>query len=164
MGLFRSRKPKLTREQSLASYPVVNQLVKYEELENGETRLQIPRRNTGYVRLLAKIMKLPRYRNLVLDELGTFVIKLCDGEHTVKQIIDLFSGKYKLNAREAEVSMIQYFKMLTQRGILLLAVPVEKDAPGDKPATDETDETGKAPKGGRNSGWKARKGKRRKKR
>jgi len=162
MGLFRSKKQKLSREQSFSAYPVINQLIKYETNDAGELVLQIPRRDTGMAKLMARTFKLPAHRSIVLDELGTFVLNHCDGEHTVKDIIAAFSKKYRLNRREAEVSMIQYFKMLTKRRIIALAVPVSEDAGGNSSGNGENASDKSSSK--QRQSWKHRKKIRQKKR
>jgi hypothetical protein len=147
----------------MGAYPVVNQLVKWEENADGVIVLHIPRRMTGMARFMIKTFKVPTHRRVELDELGTFVLRLCDGEHTVRQIIGQFSRHYRLNPREAEVSMIQYLKILAQRGIIGLAVPTEPGTGGTGPASGgESRSETRSSSGG---GWKKRKrGPRRKKR
>jgi hypothetical protein len=124
-GLFgkkKSDRPPLSREQSLSARPVVNSLVKVEKDEEDNAVLQIPRRDTAMSRLVARVFKLSPYRQLTLDELGTFVIELCDGRHTVREIVDKFRKRFKLNQREAELSMRKFLRTLAEKSIIGLVV------------------------------------------
>ncbi len=118
----KDEKPPLDREQSLSARPVLNSLVKLEKDENGKAVLHIPRRDTGMSRMVARVFKLSPYKRLTLDELGTFTIELCDGRHTVRQIVDKFQKRYKLNRREAELSMRKFLRSLAERSIIGLVI------------------------------------------
>lgn len=125
MRLLRRRKrklPKLDREQSLSAKPVLNRLVKVDRAGNGNIVLQIPRRDTAMARMVARVFKMTPYRRLTLDELGTFVIELCDGEHTVRRIVDKFAKRFKLNQRESELSTGEFLRVLARRSIIGLVV------------------------------------------
>lgn len=118
---FRRRKP-LSREQSLASIPVRNQAIEAEETEDGEIRLVIPLRQTWWARLLARAFYVPRTRRVALDEVGSFVWRLCDGKHNVRQIIQALCQRYRLHRKEAEVSVVAYLRQLARKGIIGIAV------------------------------------------
>ena len=118
---FRRRKP-LSREQSLASIPVRNQAIEAEETEDGEIRLVIPLRQTWWARLLARAFYVPRTRRVALDEVGSFVWRLCDGNHNVRQIIQALCQRYRLHRKEAEVSVVAYLRQLARKGIIGIAV------------------------------------------
>lgn len=125
MGLFRHGKPDLpdlTREQSLGARPVLNRLVKVERSEDGNVILQIPRRDSALARLLAKVFKMSPYRQLALDQIGTFVLELCDGEYTVRQIVDKLAETYTLSRREAELSLGEFLRMLARRSLIGLVI------------------------------------------
>jgi hypothetical protein len=51
-----------------------------------------------------------------LDEVGSFVWNLCDGEHPVSALVEALVERYKLGKREAEVSLTTYLKQLGKRG------------------------------------------------
>jgi hypothetical protein len=129
MGLFRKKEPKarLDRRQSMSARPVLNRLVKVERGEDGNAILQVPRADNMMVRWVSRSFKLPPYKKVALDELGTFVIEHCDGEHTVRDVVDMFAKKYRLNRREAEVSMSTFLRDLARRSIIGLVV---EKAPG----------------------------------
>jgi hypothetical protein len=156
----RSSKPQISRQESLTAYPLLNRLVKIEEADDGTVLLHVPRKLTGMNRLVIQLFRLPSYRRIELDKLGSFVLKLCDGEHTVKDIVGRLRAEFHLSAREAEVSIVQYLKMLAQRGIIGLAVRTE---PSGGPDDTEKPEPAPSSKRRRGSSWKQRKRHRRKK-
>lgn len=124
---FRRRPKSLTREQSLGSVPLRNEVIEAERTDDGEVRLIIPRRERWWVRSLGRLFYIPKQRPLTLDEIGSFVWELCDGKHTVRQIIKALSKRYRLHRKEAEVSVVAYLRQLTKRGIIGIAVLKERD-------------------------------------
>ena len=129
MALFGKGKklpaPRLNRKQVLAAIPVLNPLVTIERDEQGNTVLNIPRKRAGIVQLVARVFRLPLYKKIQLDELGTYAIELCDGSNTLAELIARFAQKFKLNRREAEVSMTSYLQTLAKRGIIVFGIPKE---------------------------------------
>ncbi len=119
--------PELDREEAMDSVPVVNQLITVEYDAEDNAVLNVPRKRTKMLKWMAKIFRIPPYKQIELDELGTYTIELCDGEHTVSEIIDKFADQYDLNHREAEVSMLSYLKTLSKRGIVAFSVPEEDE-------------------------------------
>jgi hypothetical protein len=101
----------------------MNQLVSMEHNAAGNAVLNLPRKRTAMVRLIAKVFKLAPYKQIELDELGTCVVELCDGTNTVADITAEFSERFQLSRRETEVSMLSYLKSLAKRGIIGFAVP-----------------------------------------
>jgi hypothetical protein len=114
--------PGLDRDRSLQARPVLNRLVRVEHDEAGHAVLHVPRKRTTLVKLVTRYFKLPPYRRVGLDELGTFVIDLCDGEHTVEDIVDKFKKRFKLKHREAELTMRKFLRELAERSIIGLIV------------------------------------------
>ncbi len=62
--------------------------------------------------------RMPETRAVELDELGSFVWGMCDGENTVDKIIKSVSARYKLNRREVEMSVATYLQMLADRNFI----------------------------------------------
>ena len=129
LSLFKKKKdtPELDREQSMQSVPVLNQLITVEYDAEDNAVLNVPRKRTTMVKLMAKLFRLPPYKQIELDELGTYTIELCDGEHTVEQMIEEFADRFDLSHREAEVSMLSFLETLAKRGIIAFALPEESD-------------------------------------
>lgn len=132
MGLFdfftknNDEGAELNREKSMDSVPVINQLITVEYDAEDNAVLNVPRKRTKMVKWMAKLFRLPPYKEIELDELGTYTIELCDGEHTVSEIIEEFADRFDLNHREAEVSMLSYLQTLSKRGIIAFSVPEEE--------------------------------------
>ena len=132
--MFGKRQPKLTREQSLASVPVRNAAIREECREDGTLLLRVPIRRTGVWKALGRVLNVPEAdRRVELDELGTFVWELCDGKTDVRAIIERFSRRFKLNRKEAEVSMVAYLRTLARRR--LVGIMVAESTPASKPAS-----------------------------
>jgi len=113
----------LTREQSLSALPVRNTLVEYCRTEEGEIEISIPRREDLIGKLMALAFFVPKKRKVVLEAIGTAVWEMCDGEHTVSQMIDVLEKQLKLTRREVEVSLTEYLRKLGKRRLIAFAVP-----------------------------------------
>ena len=117
---------RFSRDDVMKSHPVRNSLVKWEKSENGEVSLVVPQKETLWVKVVSKIFMLPRSRVVVLDEVGSSVWVMCDGHNTIDTIVRALSNKYKLTRKEAETSLLAYFRKLGKRGIVGFAVPKQK--------------------------------------
>ena len=127
MLLGRKRKVKgLTRREALSALPVRNQILKAETTPEGELTLTVPRRADWVGKLLASVFAVPKERKIVLDRVGADIWEMCDGQNTVEQIIARLSRIYKLNRKEAEVSLTAYLRQLGRRGLIGFAVPKPK--------------------------------------
>ena len=127
---FRKKGPVLSREQSMAAMPIRNPMLEVEMDDEGQVHLSIPRKDKWWVKLLARVVYVPKRRRIALDELGSYVWELCDGKTTVRTVIDKFAKKYKLNRKEAEISMVTYLKQLAKKGIIGLQVPQDVSSGG----------------------------------
>jgi len=122
--LFR-KKPKLTREQSLSAIPVRNQAIKVDRDDAGLVSISIPRRKAWWVDALARVFYVPDAKKIGLDEIGSYVWDLCDGTRDVRTVIAEFAKKYKLNRKEAELSMLTYLKQLGKKRLIALMIKEE---------------------------------------
>lgn len=120
--------PKITRQQILAARPVRNGSLEWvRELPKGADEnapevvlLKVPRRRDKMGNFFAKIFKLPEFRKVELDEIGSEVWERCDGNHNVEAITKAISEKYNLNRRQSETSVTAYLKMLAERRFIAL--------------------------------------------
>ena len=117
MRLFR-RRPRVTPEQILGSRPVRNEGVRVEETEEGGLRIVAQRRNDWWIRVLTAVLPIPRERRIELDAVGKQVWEMCDGEHTLRDIIEMFQERHKLTRMEAEWSLRNYLKDLGKRNLV----------------------------------------------
>ena len=128
MGIFATRnKTKLSREAMLDSRPTRNDLIEWEETDDGEVQVIVTRQDNWKIRLLSKVFYIPKQRKITLDELGSEVWDMCNGSTTVAQMIENLSLKYQLNRKEAEVSLLTYLKSLGEKRFIGFALE-----PGEK--------------------------------
>ncbi|HCQ01189.1 MAG TPA: hypothetical protein DIT99_11065 [Candidatus Latescibacteria bacterium] len=122
MAFFRKKSPSLPRRELLRSKPIRNSRLKWEENTDGEVVLAIPRRRTWWLNLVSRVFYVPSKRTVVLDEIGSWLWSLCDGQNTVDHVITTVRERYKLERKEAEVSTLTYLKQLMEKGLIGLAV------------------------------------------
>ncbi|WP_250645568.1 PqqD family protein [Salidesulfovibrio onnuriiensis] len=60
----------------------------------------------------------PMQKQLELDEIGSFVWGLFDERRTVREIVEVFMDRYKVQRREAVLSVTEFIRMLGQRGLV----------------------------------------------
>ena len=119
------RKPKIDRKEALGIVPVRHPLVKWERNDSGEVVLRIPMRDDRTARAVKAIIKavkmakeLPETRQVGLDEVGSYVWELCDGERDINAIVLGVSREYKLTRREAEASVTMFIQTLTKKNLI----------------------------------------------
>lgn len=113
----------MSREQVMGSRPLRNSLLEWATTEDGKVVITIPRRQDAVGRLASMLFHVPKTRQLVLDdEVGSSVWQICDGEHSLKQIVDFLCVKYKLTRKEAEVSVTEFLRQLGKRRLVGFAI------------------------------------------
>ena len=123
-GLLKRRKqPRLTKDDLLASRPVLNQAVKWYLNDEQVIQIDIPRRETLWVNLLSKVIYTPEKRTIALDEVGTTVWQMIEQGKTVSTMIKQLATQFKLNRREAEASLIEYLRTLAKKKLVGFEVP-----------------------------------------
>ncbi len=122
---LRQPSPQITRRQALAIKPLHNPNLEWKYNEEGHVVAMLPRKGGPTGKLVNFFLTVPEERPVILDEVGSFVWKMCDGERSVEQISKALSDEYKLTPREVEVSLNEYLRMLAKRGMILVAVPQE---------------------------------------
>ena len=116
-------KPQLTKEDLLASRPVLNQAVKWYLNDEQVIQIEIPRRDVWWVKALAKLFYTPEKRTIALDEVGTKVWQMAERRMTVRAMIGQLAKEYRLNRREAEASLIAYLRTLAKKNLIGFEVP-----------------------------------------
>lgn len=124
-GLRIKKRPDVDRGKILEAFPLRNQLITWEMDDKGEASLVIPQKDKLLVRLTSKLFMLPDKRVVVLDSIGAFVWEMCDGEHTISQIIKALQKKHQLTRKEAETSLFTFIKQLGKRNFIGFAIPTE---------------------------------------
>lgn len=112
--------PQIDRRQSLAGVPVLNQQVSYAADATGRLVINIKlRRREGF---LGRFQPPVLERNVRLDEIGAFVFKLIDNQRSTLEIVNSFLAKYRVNRREATLSVAAFLKSLAEKGIISIAI------------------------------------------
>ena len=117
--------PALTREQAMQAWPVRNPALKVHVADDDAVTIELPRRKDWMGGVLGFLFSVPQAKPVQLDEVGSLVWNLCDGDHTVRDIVGALVDEYKLNRREVEVSLTEYLQTLAKRGMVGFAVPRE---------------------------------------
>lgn len=105
--------------------PVRNPVVEWQTSGEHHVEVTVRRPKSARSDVAAKIFVVPEKKKYKLDEIGTFVWGLCDGEHTCKEIVDSLCRKYKYLRREAELSLMSYMQTLSSRNLVGFAKPPE---------------------------------------
>ena len=121
-GWVKAKPPVINREQSLAGIPMVNEGVRAQPREGDAARLELVirlRRGGGF---LARFMPPTLERRVKLDELGSFVFQQIDGQRNVREMVDAFLARYRVNRREAELSTVEFIRSLAQRQAISIVI------------------------------------------
>ena len=129
------KRPDMARGRIMKAFPVRNQLITWEVDEKGEASLVVPQKDKLWVRLASKLFMLPNKRVIVLDAMGTFVWQMCDGKHTIAQIIKGIQKQHQLTRKEAETSLFTFMQQLGKRNFIGFAIPTDTNA--NAPVTQE---------------------------
>ncbi len=93
------------------------------ELENGDdgrmTAIVHLKRPDGF---LARFMHPVSSKRIRLDEIGSYVVSQIDGKRNVMEIIGQFTGKYRINKREAELSIAEFLGSLVKRNVIAIGI------------------------------------------
>lgn len=127
----RGRRPRFTPEEVLRSRPIRNDGLATEPTEEGGLRITIERRREWWVRVLSVFLPIPKRRPVELDPLGREVWELCDGEHSLREMVKVFEKRHKLSRAEAEWSLRTYLRDLGKRGLVAIAVPSVEAGQGE---------------------------------
>ena len=95
-----------------------NHAARMEELSDG-VLVTVPRRRpwwlAGPIRWMFSVGS---ERRVQLDALGSYVLSLCDGKRSVEDVIRQLMQRHQLSFQEARVSVMQFIKMLMERGVV----------------------------------------------
>ncbi len=125
----------LPRGEMLALRPVRTASVAWEPKADPDApgvQITVPRREDKMGQLLSRLFQIPATKTIELDEFGAAVWEKCDGQHSVEQLVTFTAGAYKLNRRQAEVSVVSFMRMLAQRRLIGLGKTTSSAAQGEK--------------------------------
>jgi hypothetical protein len=122
--LFRRRAPQWSPEQVLAARPL--RLVEWTRDDEGLITLNITRRDDLKTRLLSVLFPIPKKRRISLDDLGSEVWELCDGETSLEGMTRAIAKKHKLSLKEAQQPLMKFLNDLAARGFIGFQVQSEE--------------------------------------
>ena len=124
MRLFKKKPkgPTISRAEALNRIPSKNLQIREERLDSGEVVIHYPVTIRPFFAGLAKRFggseAQVQTRKLQLDELGTSVWAMIDGNCSVRQLISIFATSHQLEPLEAEVAVTQFLRELGRRGLI----------------------------------------------
>lgn len=139
-GKKKQKAPEISRREFLKIKPVRNSALKWEKDKQGVITLFVPMRQPQKKkrrRMLPFLSSPPPEKKIRLDSMGSIVWELCDGERTVKDIVQSLYEGYKMLPNEAELSLNTYFDQLSKRGLMGFTIPEETRARLEEAAEKE---------------------------
>ena len=115
-------KETLTRSQALDAKPVAVRIHAREPLRDGGQRITVKIAPPKMAKLVLRL-KGPIDRNFEFDAFGMDILDMCDGQKTVRYIINRFAKLHSLNPHEAERAVTAFLRTLTQKGIVSMLAP-----------------------------------------
>ncbi|MFZ6029791.1 MAG: PqqD family protein [Chloroflexota bacterium] len=55
----------------------------------------------------------------VVNEVGALIWQLCDGQHSVEEIVEAVCQQYGVEAQQAEIDALQFLNTLAERGLIV---------------------------------------------
>ncbi|BHH84413.1 PqqD family protein [Desulforhopalus sp. 52FAK] len=120
--------PKVTRTESLACVPARVPSISWDEDEAHKVIIEYPLAiKPFFISIAKKFNKGEEQRltkKLQLDNIGSRVWLMLDGETDVKTIIKKIAPPAGLTLQEAEVSVTTFLRELGRRGLIVIKFPV----------------------------------------
>lgn len=105
-----------TNDNYLEYIPVPKQELRVE-ITDGKVILY--RENTGAVnRILQKCFRKPKVSTVPLDEMGSFVWQLMDGERNIMALASCIKGEFGMKAEPLYPRAAKYFRTLRSNGFI----------------------------------------------
>jgi hypothetical protein len=129
-GKKKQTAPEISRREFLKIKPGRNSALRWEKDQQGVITLFIPLKQSQKKkrRMLPLLSSPPPEKKIRLDSMGSIIWELCDGERTVKDIVQFLHEEYKMLPNEAELSLNSYFDQLSKRGLMVFGIPEETRA------------------------------------
>jgi len=109
----------LTREEIMKLKPIHGRDVTWRKYPSGE--VLVLKRDQGLKYKIAKKLlgdDVEPYRKYVLDEVGSIVWELCDGENTISDILRKISRKLNVEEGKIEQYLLTYLRKLEKKGLI----------------------------------------------
>ena len=109
----------ISREDSLNAVPLKSPVIASEK-KNDKLLLTVEFERPRWQQFLGAEKKCTK--TFALDNIGSAVYQLCNGENTVATIIKKISQDYKISISDAEISVTTFMKTLIAKGLIAIAV------------------------------------------
>lgn len=113
-----TRTRSLSRREMLASSPCLNPKVRITELDTGGIMMVYEKAGSMVTRGLRQLFAIPRTSELLLDEIGSRIVRQIDGTKRVSDLILYVAQEYNLSRKEAEVALLTYLDRLGRRNLV----------------------------------------------
>lgn len=125
--------PEVLMSTQMRSIPALNAAVKVQELNGGRKLLIAPLDHRGWTLIVKRIFPVRSVRKIEIDRLSAELLKQCDGNTTVGEIIERHQARWKLSFFEARGMVLEFLKQMVRNRILLLVVPELSRPPALRP-------------------------------
>lgn len=105
-------------DRVLGLVPYVVSTVETSRNKDGLAEIRIPRPRTRWVRFLCFIFRLPDYKILILDETGTEMLELIDGQRTFRDLAKHLEETKSLTCVAAQASMAAFLRRLDDERVI----------------------------------------------
>lgn len=123
---------RVSAEALLKARPMANENMEIAATEDGGAQVSVPMRRPRWLAPpISWIVPFSSHRRVELDRLGMEVLNACDGRRSIEEIIETFASGHKLTFREAQLSVMQFLRQLTERGLVVI-VGLQEDAENDE--------------------------------
>ena len=108
--------------QEMMQYiPVRNEAAGFVETVDGKIKVTVKKlKHKFLVPPISWIIRPKSKQEIILDDIGMTVVKMCDAKKNIENIIDEFAAVNGLTFHESRVAITDYIKNLVRRGILAL--------------------------------------------
>lgn len=111
------KKSKIKSDNYLERIPVHSEKIRWTEDDDGKVTIEID--NTGlFNRMAQKLLKKPKITYIHLDENGSFVWPLIDGERSILDISVYVDEHFGEQAHPLYERLAKYFKILESYGFI----------------------------------------------
>jgi len=100
---------------------VRNEALRIETPGERNLLVYVPLRQRWFMRPpFSWLLRFSKERAVALDALGREVWEACDGKMTTERIIERFAARHRLSFHEARLSVMEFLRQLTRRGMIVV--------------------------------------------
>jgi len=122
-GLTGAAAPSRSHEQWLEAVPICNRAVRVQRCGEAVV-LWVPFRSRWWLAgPLRWLLPLRKEKGVALDLVGSRVWDDCDGQRQVQEVARAFAQRHQLGSREAALRVLFFLRQLSERKLLVLALP-----------------------------------------